>query len=378
MKKINILFLLLSLNIGGTERHIFNLVSNLDRKKFRSVICCLYDLGSIGKTLASTEGVKVYYNLIRSKWDIAGILKLLKIFRNENIHILYTINSPLTQFLGTVCARLVKVDVCLTRVAATKPIFHAKRRKVVNSIMLPFVDNIIAQAHSQKEYLIRHEGFKPQKVRVIYNGVDLEKFDKPLDIPSLKQTIGIPEDASVVGIVARLSPEKGHQTFLKASRKILDVFPSAHFLIVGDGEERKKLKKITHELAIHSSINFLGIRKDIPQIVSLFDVAVMSSNFETFSNSILEYMAASKPVVATNVGSIAELVIDGETGYLIPTGDSDALADRILRLLRNPVLAKKMGEAGRERVKEKFTIQKMIAGYESLFVDLFQKSHLNA
>ncbi|MEK0337809.1 MAG: glycosyltransferase, partial [Nitrosopumilus sp.] len=182
----------------------------------------------------------------------------------------------------------------------------------------------------------------------------------------------IPKDALAIGIVARLSIEKGHLVFLKAAKKIINDFYHAHFLIVGDGKERKKLEEITQELEIQSNVHFLGIRSDIPQIISLFDVAVLTSNpvVETFSNAILEYMAASKPVVATNVGSTSELVIDGETGFLIPFNDSDTLANAILRLLKDGGLAKKMGEVGREKIKERFTVQKMIAKYESLFADL--------
>lgn len=373
MKRINILFLLLSLNVGGTEKHIYDLVLNLKKEKFNPLVCCLYDLGSIGVRLVNnTEGVKVYHNLIRNKWDMAGIWKLIGILKNENIHILYTINSPLTQFWGTILVKFTGVAALVTRVAATKPIFHGKRRKIVNKLMLRFVDKVIAQANSHKEYLISHEGFQPWKVEVIYNGVELKNFTSPINMLSIRRALGIPADALVIGIVARLRPEKGHLIFLQAARKIINVLPQSHFLIVGDGKERKKLEEITQELEIQSNVHFLGIRSDIPQIISLFDVAVLTSNpvVETFSNAILEYMAASKPVVATNVGSTSELVIDGETGFLIPFNDSDTLANAILRLLKDGGLAKKMGEVGREKIKERFTVQKMIAKYESLFADL--------
>lgn len=371
MKKINILFLVLSLDVGGSERHISNLVSNLNREKFNPVVCCLYDLGLIGTMLVNNnEGIKVYYDLIKNKWDISGFWKLINILKNGDIHILYTINTALTQFLGTISAKFSGVNANITRVGRTKPTFHAKRRTIVNSIILPFVDKVIAQAYSQKEYLIRHEGMQPEKIEVIYNGVNLEQFKKPVDELAVKQTVGIPIGVAVIGIVARLVPEKGHIAFLKAAKKIINVFPQTYFLIAGDGKERKKLEEMTQELAIQSNVHFLGTIKDIPQIISLFDVAVMSSNFETFSNAILEYMAASKPVVSTNAGSTAELVIDGKTGYLIPCGDYDALADAILRLLKDKSLAKKMGEAGREKINEKFTIQKMMTKYESLFADL--------
>jgi len=365
------MFLMLSLNVGGTEKHVYNLISNLNREKFNPVICCLYDLGTIGTTLMN-EGFNVYHNLMRNKLDISGVWKFMRILRDKDIHILYTINTSLTQFWGTICAKFTKVYACITRVTVTNQPFHRKRRMIVNKIMLPFVDKIIAQAYSHKDYLIHIEGFNSEKIEVIYNGVNLEEFDKPVDKLALRQKIGIPMGVPVIGIVARLAPEKGHDIFLKAVKKIINVFPQTHFLIVGDGKERKKLEEITHELAIQSNVHFMGIIKDIPQIVSLFDVAVLSSNpvGETVSNAILEYMAASKPVVATNVGSISELVINGETGFLIPCGNSDALADAILRLLKDENLARRLGKAGKGKIEEKFTVQGMVAKYESLFSDL--------
>jgi len=370
MERINILFLTNSLPVGGTETHIYNLVSNLNMEKFNLVVCCLYDLGSTGNILANNKGVKTYHNLMKNRWDISGVWKLIRILKNENIHILYIVNSPLTMFWGIVCAKLTGVDACLTRITVSKPISHAIRRWLVNNMMLSFIDVIIAQSYSHKEYLVSHDGFSPDKIETIYNGVDLEQFMAPKESENLRQIIGMPEGTPVIGTVVRLSPEKGVHIFLNAARKILNDFPSVHFIIVGDGPERKRLKDMTYELAIQSNVHFLGARNDIPQILSLFDIGVMASNIENFSNAILEYMAAAKPVVATNIGGTAEQVIDRETGFLVPDGDPNALADAILRLLRDKKLATKMGDAGRERIKEKFTIQKMVSKYESIFADL--------
>ncbi len=363
---------MLSLDVGGTERHILNLVSNLNKEKFNSVVCCLYDIGTIGTKLFNLDiNIKIYHNLMRSRWDISVMWNLTRILKKEKIDILLTVSSPPTQLWGVVCARLSKVKVNITRVGGTKLPSDGKRR-IVNKIMLPFVDRVIAQAYSHKNYLIRSEGFKPEKIEVIYNSVNLEQFNKPIDSQYVRKELGIPEGLPIIGIVARLSPEKGHIVFLKAAKKIINIFPDTWFLIVGDGKEREKLEEMTRKLAIQSNVYFLGVREDILRIISLFDVAVLASFpiRETFSNAILEYMAAAKPVVATKVGSISEQVVDGETGFLISPGDSDAIANAILRLLQDRKLAKKMGERGRERVEENFTLQKMVAKYESLFEDL--------
>lgn len=366
--RVNILFLMLSLNMGGTEKHVFDLISNLNREKFNPSVCCLYDLGPIGTKL-SNLGFQVYHNLMRSKWDVSILWKLPRIFSSEKIHILYTVNSPLPQFLGSVLSKIFGVGINITRAATTGPVYHRKRRKIINKMILPLVDKVIAQADSHKEFLVNTEGFRHEKIKVIYNGIDLKRFDEAVDVNAYKKTLRVPPGAPLVGIVARLSPEKELHIFLRAAKKIISVVPHVHFLIVGDGEERKKLEIIAHELKIPSNVHFLGTRVDIPQIVSLFDIGVLTSNREAFPNVILEYMAASKPVVATDVGSASEIVIDGKSGYVVPYGDSEAVADAILRLLRDRSLAREMGDAGRKAVEKKFTIQTMMVKYESLFLD---------
>ena len=178
-------------------------------------------------------------------------------------------------------------------------------------------------------------------------------------------------------MVGRLVPDKGYPVFLNAAKIILNKMPDVHFLIVGDGVEKENLKKMTGQLQIESYIHFLGTIENVPQIVSLFDVAVMSSDFDTFSNSILEYMAMSKPVVATNVGSISEAVHHDVNGYLLQRGDIEGLAGSVLKLLDNNNLAVRMGNAGRKMVEDKFSIQRMVKAYEVLFEGVVQQNVLH-
>jgi glycosyltransferase involved in cell wall biosynthesis len=377
-KKIKILIFTHSLHIGGAEKHIYGLVSCMDKDKYQFRIICLYTLGAIGEMLLNeNKNVGIYHAIMKNKFDIFGVLKLIRIIMKERIDILYIMHTPLTLFWGIFCAKIAGIKATVTRFTSTYPIYHVKRRKVVNYFMLSFIDKIIAQAVYHRQYLINHEGATPKKIVVIYNSVDIHRFTQPKNIVEMKEAIGISKDAQVVGIIANLRPEKGHKVFLEAAQRILNSCSQASFLIVGEGKQRGNLEKITEELKIHSNVHFAGLRKDIPELISLFDVAVLASNdrVETFSNAVLEYMAAAKPVVATKVGSIAEQVIDGETGFLVPYGDSKALAEAILKLLMNKDLAVKMGEAGRAMVREKFTVQKMIANYEDLFSDMLKHAN---
>ena len=373
MKKNNILFLLLSLEVGGTEKHLLNLISNLNKKKFNPVICCLYNLGEIGELfLNNKEGISVYHNVMKSKWDISGLGKIRRILRNEKIDILYMMNSPITLFYGIICAKMVGVNACITRMTTTNPTHNPKTRKIANLLLSPFLSKVIAQAYSHEKYLIENEGFNPEKIYVIYNGVDLGLIDKARDNEIIRESLGIPLNCSVIGIVGRLAPEKCHNVFLHAARKIIKIHPSSLLLIVGDGKERQTLEELTSKLAIQSNVLFLGSRKDVIEVVSTFDMAVLTSNREAFSNVILEYMASSKPVVTTNVSGVAEQVMDKETGYIVPCENPDALADAILHLLNNKSISIKMGKTGRIKVEKEFTLQKMVGKYESLFTDLMK------
>jgi glycosyltransferase involved in cell wall biosynthesis len=375
MKINNILILTTSLNIGGGEKHIYNLVSGMDERQYKFVIVCMYELGQIGESLLKErKNISIYHNVMKNRMDIAGAVRLLRIMREEKINILFMVHTPVTLFWGVSCASLAGIKAMLTRSPTTNPSAHVKRWKIVNYLVLRYVSKIIAQAYAQRGYLIDQVHVDPDRIVVIHNGVDIERFSQPVDRSSLRETIGIPQGVPIVGTVGRLEPQKGHANFLRCVRKVLDKFPDTRFLIIGDGGERQKLEAMARDLSIQKNVLFLGMVNNVSQIVSLFDIGVLASMpvGETFSNAILEYMAASKPVVATNVGSIAEQVKDRETGYLVSCDDPNALKEAIVNLLTNKTSAKKMGEAGRAMVEEQFTIQQMIVKYETVFTDLLK------
>jgi glycosyltransferase involved in cell wall biosynthesis len=178
-----------------------------------------------------------------------------------------------------------------------------------------------------------------------------------------------------VGIIAGLRPEKAHDVFLGAAR-VLAHETNAHFVIVGGGTERDKLKTLASTLNLSDRVHFLGLRTDIARILRGLDVVVLSSRpeVETFPVAIMEAMAASKPVVCTKVGSLEELVLDGQTGFLVAPNSTSQLAARIKWLLDNPGLAKKMGRAGRARILKRFTVNAMVRATEHLLVQIADKS----
>ncbi|MCK4400870.1 glycosyltransferase family 4 protein, partial [bacterium] len=214
------------------------------------------------------------------------------------------------------------------------------------------------------------------KFEVIYNGVDLDFWQK--NIPSQKVIVekkiklGLLENDKVIAAIGRLHPQKGHEYLLRAARKIITRMKNLKILIVGDGPMRDSLESLSERLGIKENVVFTGKRNDIKDILYLSDISVISSIREGFSNVVLESMACGKPVVATDVGGNKEIIINGENGFIVSSGDEDALADRILTLAGNEELTKKMGLATKETVKN-FSLSRMAYKTEKLYEELMDK-----
>jgi glycosyltransferase involved in cell wall biosynthesis len=241
----------------------------------------------------------------------------------------------------------------------------------LNRLLTPITDAFIAVAPPHARYLIDIEAFPQDKVYVIPNGVDTQKFRPSTDAACLRQELGIAAESLIAGIVAALRPEKNHSLFLNAAADVLRRLPTAMFLVVGDGPERPRLERLARELGCASCVRFLGNRSDVPTILSALDVFVLTSLNEANPVSILEAMSCGRPVVATDVGSVRETVRDGRTGRLVPPGDQALLVERIVELLTAPDYARELGRAGREAVVESWSLERMVAGYEGLITDIY-------
>ena len=206
----------------------------------------------------------------------------------------------------------------------------------------------------------------------IRNGIRIAELH-PEGGRRIRTELGIAENIPIVGIVGRLSPQKDYPTFLKAAAEVLRAVPEAVFLIAGDGSLRHELEKLAAGLTIESRVRFLGYRTDILDVVSTFDVFVLSSLWEGLPLAVLEAMALEKPVVATSVPGTAEAVVDGESGYLVPLKDSPVLAQKTVELLRDPEKSRKMGKAGRRRVVDYFDLGRMVDEHERLYRRLLER-----
>ena len=365
---LRILFFEPTLPVGGAERLLFSLVTHLDASRYQPEVYCTYAAGPMGERIAQA-GVKVVDRLMRDRWDAVGLIRAAMRLRRERFDVLYTNNTPLTMLWGSVLAWIARIPVRVMVVHQTSQPGH-RRRRLVATRLFPF-DAVIATAANQAEYLVRHEGVSERRLHVIHNGIDVGPFMVPAG--DLRAETGLISGEPVVGIVAVMRPEKAHTVFLQAAKLVADAIPNAKFLVIGDGPERERVESEVDLLGIRDKVVLYGMSDDMPGVMAAMDVVVLSSDpiVETFPIAIMEAMAAGRPVVATRVGSLDELVVDGITGYLVPPRSPSELADSVIALLRDPALAQAFGEAGRARIASGFTLDTMVEQTEQLLDELF-------
>jgi glycosyltransferase involved in cell wall biosynthesis len=227
---------------------------------------------------------------------------------------------------------------------------------------------MVAVSEDIKNFLVEKVGVEPRRILTIYNGIDHRGYELgPETRRAVREELGIGEDQPVIGAVGSLYPVKGHTHLIKAASIVLRSFAEPVFLIAGGGSLLEGLRAEAAALGITDRVRFLGFREDIPRILQAIDIYTMPSLSEGLPLSALEAMASRRPVIASRVGGIPEVVLDGATGYLVPVENHGSLAARILDLLRDPALARRLGETGKRRVVEVFSLSTMMQRYQELY-----------
>jgi len=365
---LRVMFVITCMPVGGAETLLVELIRRLNRDHFVPELCCLKYRGPLGDAIA--QQVPTWTGLLAHKFDFAVLGRLRRLLRRRRIDAVVTVGTGGDKmFWGRLAAWLEGVPVICSWLHSTGLPDHVE---LPNRLLAPVTDAFVGVAAPHGRYLAEHEGCPASKVRVIPNGVDTQRFRPRWPNEALRESLGLSKAAPVVGIVAALRPEKRHDRFLQCAVRILGQIPAARFLIVGDGPDRRRLESLAADLGLVQSVHFLGSRDDVPELLALFDVMLLTSEMEANPVSILEAMAAEKPVVAPAVGSIGETVINGKTGVLFVPGDVDAASAAVVELLGDRNRAAAMGRAGREAVLSRWSIEQMVDGWETLLADLYQ------
>ncbi len=343
---------------------VVNFLEHLDRSHYRPSVCCFDVLGSLAGPLQE-KGIDVQLLKRRPGVDLRYIFQLAGFLRKTETQILH-LHNPTAFFYGTLAGKLARVP-CIIYTEHGRDFSSSKKVKLANWLLAHMVDQLVTVADYGRRYLAEDEGIARDRIVTIHNGIDAGRFGASYDSKALRAGLGLADDQPVVGIVARLDPIKNHALLIRAMRQVTAELPGAKLLVVGDGPLRGELEALTRELDLGGHVQFLGARSDVPELLNLLDLFVLCSYSEGLSLTLIEASAAAKPIVATDVGGNGEVVEHGVNGLLVPSDDPKVLAAAILRILPDQVHRQSMGQAGRRRFEQQFTLKGMVRAYEELY-----------
>lgn len=368
-RPLRIQFVVTSLPVGGAEILLRDLLQNLDPKNFEAEVTCLKDTGEFGDEIARI--VPVHSKFLSSKWDVRVLSRLTKHFRSRETDAVITVGAGDKMFWGRLAAYRAGVPVVCSALHSTG---WPDGIGFLNKLLTPITTGFIACADNHAHHLMHGEELPEEKVFAIPNGVDTSRFspDNSQRL-SLRAELGIPAASPVIGIVAALREEKNHIQFVRSAGQVVADFPEVHFVIVGDGVERSNIELEIAALGLKDNVHMLGNRNDTHAILAGLDVFCLTSKNEANPVSILEALACGVPVVAPDVGSINESVLHRQTGFLTEPESVESTTAALLKLLSNPPVASSMGVAGRQLVREQFSLQAMVTGYQDLIGKLYNQ-----
>jgi glycosyltransferase involved in cell wall biosynthesis len=360
MDKIKILYLIPQLTVGGTERNLYELATRLDKSRFEPTVWCMGESEPFGRMLEAA-GIRVMkkHNRVYRPDDLFGLASFL---RKEGFDVFHSYHYG-AHFMDAVAAKSAKVPFYVSSRMNVRHWRGGERLHFSERIRNALSAVVVANSEAVKKKCAEVENIPKQKMRVIYNGVNLKEADEN----SAEKTC---RDHLVVGSLANLKPVKGQKYLIRAFARVLEKKPKTRLVLVGDGPDKDGLKDLAADLGIGDDVVIKVSQENRFSVIDSFDVFVSSSLAEGFSNSILEAMAKGKPVIATSVGGNSEAVIDGVNGYIVPPADPDALAAAIITLLSDDETRRRFGGSGRRRVEEYFTLEKMVGKHEKLYEDL--------
>jgi sugar transferase (PEP-CTERM/EpsH1 system associated) len=357
-RHLHVVHLVSTLNVGGLEMVVLNLVRQRSSHISARVIC-LEEAGTLGPQFDAI-GVRVEEldqgNLATR---VATLARRLRALRPDLVHT----HNPSPHLYGAVAATIAGVPAIVhTKHGRNYP--EQPARVWLNRQLSRLTDVVVAVSQDVAEVCRTVERVPMHKVRILRNGVDTSGYGAGAEMRCARRS-GVRAVC-----VARLHPVKDHATLLRATRRVVDAAPTFHLDIVGDGVCRRELELLTRELGLERHVTFHGSRADVWAALAAADVFVLSSTTEGVSLTLLEAMSAALPVVATDVGGNSEVVVDGETGLLVPPQRPDALAAALLQVISDSSRRKAMGQAGLERVRKDFELATVVGSYEALYAEL--------
>jgi L-malate glycosyltransferase len=370
-RPLRIFFLLDSLDIGGTETQAVELARRLDPRRYAVTLGCLRASGPLRQRL-EPGAVRIAEFHPRGGIDSAGgiyqLLRLAAFLRRGRFDVVHT-HDLWSNLMGIPAARLASVRVIISscRDLSHTDWYTPRRRRILRRLQRSS-STVLANSSAIRDDLLARDGFGAEQVRVIRNGVDVDRFTVGGDRMRLFPEAG---NRKLVALVGNMKSDvKGHWLLIEAAPAVVARFPHTSFVLIGDGCLRPQFENRIRELGLSENFVFLGSRTDIPELLASCDLAILPSLAEGLPNAVLEYLAAGLPTIVTRVGGNGEILEDGRTGLLIPPRDPEALAKALLRLLENPRLAQALGRAGQDHVRANFSFARLTDETAKLYGEL--------
>jgi glycosyltransferase involved in cell wall biosynthesis len=345
---------------GGQENRILHESIGLKKLGAKVVIVCQPD--SRLAVRAREGGLEVRTVRMRRGLDLMAIWQIMRVIRNERAAVVNT-HSGRDSILAGIAGRL----------SRTRPLV-VRTRHLALPITSKFTYSVLPhQVVTVSEYVRRYligRGIPEARVAAVPTGVDLSRFDPGAEAGTLRDELNLDAKSPLVGTAAILRLKKGHHVLLEAVPKVLEAVPEAIFVLAGDGPQHQNILKSIQEKNLGAHVLLLGLRRDIPNVLKSIDLFVLPTLEEALGTAFVEAMAMQKPVIGSRAGGVPEVIDDGNNGLLVAPGDPAGLADAIIRLLRNPDLARSMGERGRTIATAEFSVDRMCQRMQALYASL--------
>lgn len=368
-RPIHVLQVVHSLIVGGTERVVSDLVRAFNDGEFRTSVCCLDGLGELGEELRR-EGIKVHVLGRKPGLDLTLISRVRALYRQESVDLVHAHQYTPYFYSATAALSAGLTPVIFTEHGRHWPDYLRMKRAVVNQFLRLTTGAYTAVSEFSRQSLIRYEKIPAKAIQVIYNGIKRDAMSAHVnDRRRIRCEVGLEDEAVLVLSIGRLDRIKDFATLIRAFSLIAKRSPNVRLWIAGDGDPAYKteLAELISQLDLQRQARLLGTRRDVDRLLAASDLFALSSISEASAMTILEAMAAGRAVVATRTGGNAELVVQGETGILVPVGNISAMAEAMVRLLNDPNQRARMSENGREKVKKDFSWDLSVAQYRNLY-----------
>jgi glycosyltransferase involved in cell wall biosynthesis len=369
---VNVMFVVPCFGFGGLEQVVLSIVRALDRSRFNPSFCTLLSPDPLLYREMEQLNLPCYILDKGPGLNFSLPFKLSRLFKSENIQLVNAHDIGATLYAAP-AARLGSRRLVI-HTDHSQILAKSKYPSLYGGLLRKLVDASITVSLDLENYLVEKFKVKRSLVKTIPNGIDTSRFGGKLEPGRLRDELGIGPQERVIGSIGRLTRQKGMNYLLRAFRMVLENNPDTRLVIVGQGDLKDDLVHLSRELNIQERVVFAGVRQDIPSLLQLFDVFALASLWEGQPITIMEAMAAGKPIVVTDAGGNAEILDNGSYGRIVPVENPEALAESIRSLLDNPELAENLGRKAQAQAMSELSSEAMVRKYESVFASILKKT----